>query len=246
MFNKRIKQKCVENAVSAWRSDAIEKLKIIGVRYCKLPKNKTLIKDCYDNNIDLLPIPKIEDFYSKNKEENIYVKEHDFVNFHESIKEPLKVSRKIKSTLPCPTKEYHNGIVDKYKQTKSKKLIKPTGYKQNSKKSEIIDIENFYETWAWKDIRYQAIKKHGRRCMNCGQSPSKDNKVVIHVDHIKPVRKYPELALSIDNLQILCEDCNQGKGFWDETDFREDQKKTLIVSEETLSSLHEYAQHELH
>ena len=184
---ERIKQRFVEKAVSAWRADIIEKLKTIGVIYCKSPKNKTLIKDCYDNSIDFPPIPRIEDFYSNSQ---------------------------------CTTKEYYNGIVVQYRKTKEKKLIKPEGYNQNSKKSENVNIENFYETWAWKDIRYQAIKKHGRRCMNCVQSPNKENKVVLHVDHIKPVRKYPELALNIDNLQVLCNDCNQGKGYWDETDFR--------------------------
>jgi hypothetical protein len=33
----------------------------------------------------------------------------------------------------------------------------------------------------------------------------------LHVDHIKPVSKYPELKLEFDNLQILCENCNLGK-----------------------------------
>lgn len=100
------------------------------------------------------------------------------------------------------------------------KSIKPVCYNQNSKKSEEINKDNFYDTWAWKDIRYQALDKCGRRCMSCGASPLKDNKVVLHVDHIKPFRKYPELALDINNLQVLCEDCNMGKGYWDETDFR--------------------------
>ncbi len=45
--------------------------------------------------------------------------------------------------------------------------------------------------------------------------------IPLHVDHIKPRSKYPDLALDINNLQILCESCNLGKGAWDETDFRE-------------------------
>jgi 5-methylcytosine-specific restriction endonuclease McrA len=35
---------------------------------------------------------------------------------------------------------------------------------------------------------------------------------VIHVDHIIPRSKAPALALVVDNLQPLCEDCNMGKG----------------------------------
>ena len=36
----------------------------------------------------------------------------------------------------------------------------------------------------------------------------------------QPRRKHPELALRVDNLQVLCEDCNMGKGGWDDTDWR--------------------------
>ncbi|MFC6439812.1 HNH endonuclease [Bowmanella sp. JS7-9] len=34
---------------------------------------------------------------------------------------------------------------------------------------------------------------------------------MLHVDHVKPRAKFPELALDINNLQILCETCNLGK-----------------------------------
>ena len=42
----------------------------------------------------------------------------------------------------------------------------------------------------------------------------------IRGDHIKPIRRYWNLRLDPDNIQILCEECNHGKGSWDETDFR--------------------------
>jgi len=44
--------------------------------------------------------------------------------------------------------------------------------------------------------------------------------IVIHVDHIKPRSRYPELSLEIENLQVLCEDCNMGKSNVFETDWR--------------------------
>ncbi len=50
----------------------------------------------------------------------------------------------------------------------------------------------------------------------------------MHVDHIKPRRKYPELALSRSNLQVLCNLCNHGKGNWDETDWREPRLAVLM------------------
>jgi 5-methylcytosine-specific restriction endonuclease McrA len=67
----------------------------------------------------------------------------------------------------------------------------------------------FYNSPEWQRLRYSAIEKYGNRCAACGRSP-KDG-VVIHVDHIKPRSLNPELALDIDNLQILCEPCNVGK-----------------------------------
>ena len=77
----------------------------------------------------------------------------------------------------------------------------------------------FLASWEWRTLRYEVIKEFGRRCMCCGATPD-DGRTVIHVDHIKPRYKYPELALVKSNLQILCGVCNQGKGAWDETDFR--------------------------
>lgn len=80
------------------------------------------------------------------------------------------------------------------------------------------DTNDFYKSTEWKRLRYMAFKKYGTKCQLCGKS-AKDE-VKIHVDHIKPRSKYPELALDIKNLQILCEDCNLAKGAWDSTKWR--------------------------
>ena len=55
--------------------------------------------------------------------------------------------------------------------------------------------------------------------MRCG------NKNQLEVDHVKPRKNYPELELDIDNLQILCRDCNLRKGVKEgpEWDFRKTQ-----------------------
>jgi HNH endonuclease len=73
----------------------------------------------------------------------------------------------------------------------------------------------FYKTREWKKLRYTAIEKHGRTCACCGAHGG-----MIHVDHIKPRSKWPELELVLDNLQVLCEDCNIGKGADFHTDWR--------------------------
>lgn len=76
-------------------------------------------------------------------------------------------------------------------------------------------VDSFYRSRDWLEIRYAIIKKYGRECMACGQLRGS-----MHVDHIKPRSKYPELELQFDNLQILCKECNYGKSDKDETDFR--------------------------
>jgi 5-methylcytosine-specific restriction endonuclease McrA len=79
-------------------------------------------------------------------------------------------------------------------------------------------VDPFYESREWLAVRYQALMRYGARCMCCGAT-RRDN-AIIQVDHIKPRSRYPALALDIDNLQILCRDCNMGKSNTDATDWR--------------------------
>lgn len=83
---------------------------------------------------------------------------------------------------------------------------------------EFVKTKEFLSTYEWRKLRMEAIKKYGRKCACCGAS---GDGVVINIDHIKPRKKYPELALDINNLQPLCDACNHGKGNWDETNWRE-------------------------
>lgn len=78
----------------------------------------------------------------------------------------------------------------------------------------------FLTSFAWRSVRMQALKVHGAICMCCGDTPK--NGAIINVDHIKPRKLFPELALELSNLQILCSACNHGKGNWDQTDWRDE------------------------
>jgi hypothetical protein len=84
-----------------------------------------------------------------------------------------------------------------------------------------VDVvsDAFLFTYEWRQLRMAVLSKRGARCECCGASP-KDGVTVINVDHIKPRRLYPELALVESNLQVLCAACNHGKGNWDQTDWR--------------------------
>jgi hypothetical protein len=81
-----------------------------------------------------------------------------------------------------------------------------------------VNTPEFLGSFQWRALRLKVLQHYGRRCLCCGASP--DNGKVMHVDHIKPRRLFPHLALDFDNLQVLCEDCNHGKGNHDHTDFR--------------------------
>lgn len=110
-----------------------------------------------------------------------------------------KTIRKLKSEIRSPNRK-----------PRQRRARKAKRYKQSY--SAFIE---FYESKEWKELRYKAILTHGRICQCCGATDKP-----IHVDHIKPRAKYPSLELNLENLQILCENCNIGKGGWDETDWR--------------------------
>lgn len=77
--------------------------------------------------------------------------------------------------------------------------------------------DTFYQSDIWLRLRYRVLVKYGPRCQACGAAGLN---IRLHVDHIKPRSRFPDLALSESNLQVLCEACNLGKSNWDETDWR--------------------------
>ena len=101
----------------------------------------------------------------------------------------------------------------------------PSSFTQSPKKKAYVKTvdssvvsKDFLMSYEWRRLRMQAITIHGAKCQCCGATPATG--AVINVDHVKPRKLYPELALDINNLQILCHECNHGKGNWDQTDWR--------------------------
>lgn len=88
----------------------------------------------------------------------------------------------------------------------------------------VASKDEFYKSWEWRTLRMEVLKEHGRACQCCGAEPgmktSSGEAVRICVDHIKPLSKFWHLRLDRTNLQVLCDECNMGKGNWDQTDFR--------------------------
>lgn len=108
----------------------------------------------------------------------------------------------------------------KNKITKQKSKIKksnsPSLVKSNS--PSFVKSDDFLQSYEWRKIRYDALKLNDGRCELCGRS--KKDGIILNVDHIKPRKTHPQLALTLSNLQVLCGECNHGKGNRDSTDWR--------------------------
>ncbi len=70
--------------------------------------------------------------------------------------------------------------------------------------------KEFYSTAEWRRVRWEVLRESDMHCTACGKG--REHGIVLHVDHKKPRSKYPHLELVKSNLQVLCEDCNIGKG----------------------------------
>lgn len=81
-----------------------------------------------------------------------------------------------------------------------------------------VNSDAFLASYEWRRARMVVLKRDGARCACCGATPA--DGVRMNVDHIKPRKLFPQLALDPANLQVLCEICNHGKGNWDCTDWR--------------------------
>jgi hypothetical protein len=131
-------------------------------------------------------------------------KDDEYVNVPEGIP-GIRAGRRIdKDAVP--------GIIRRYRQA--------VGLPMASRRAQggAIDKKKaFYASWEWKQARYQAFLRYGRKCMCCGAA-GEGAKLV--VDHIKPISKFWDIRLDPENLQILCNACNMGKSKLDYTDFR--------------------------
>lgn len=117
------------------------------------------------------------------------------------------IDNQTSSKNPTGVKRVKKNLISNQENNKVKKEIKKY----------VTDAE-FLASYEWRRLRYETLLKHGRKCQCCGASP--ETGAVLNVDHIKPRRTHPELAVDPDNLQVLCGECNHGKGNWDTTDFR--------------------------
>lgn len=144
---------------------------------------------------------------------------HGSKNISDSMFVELSVKLKKRANKQENNKKTKPGYLDITKG--ALELIENRSAKK-SKFSKFVPVlavpEDFLQSFEWRRIRLKILQKYGRKCMCCGATP--ETGAVMNVDHIKPRKLFPELALDEDNLQVLCHDCNHGKGNWCQTDFR--------------------------
>lgn len=121
----------------------------------------------------------------------------------------------------------------KPKKPKSNAPVKPVKpEKRESRRSK------FYKSWDWRTLRMEALKRHGAVCQCCGAKrgdvSTAGEPIRICVDHIRPLATHWHMRLDPDNLQILCDECNMGKGAWDTTDWRDEGS---ILDDEPMSEI---------
>lgn len=65
---------------------------------------------------------------------------------------------------------------------------------------------DFYTGRAWKRVRAAALRRDGYACRRCRRYGRMTEAKVVH--HIKHLEDAPDLALSLDNLVSVCNDCH--------------------------------------
>lgn len=111
-----------------------------------------------------------------------------------------------------------NGLTaDDWRSLTGLQLIAAKPSKKKAGRNRRKSIKTSYDK-KWLNVRYKALKNNDGRCELCGRA--KGDGIILHVDHIKPKSKYPHLQYDLNNLQVLCDECNIGKSNKDDTDWR--------------------------
>lgn len=64
---------------------------------------------------------------------------------------------------------------------------------------------HIYRSARWRALRLEVLRRDDFKCTQCGTRGR------LEVDHVIPIRKRPDLAYDMSNLQSLCASCHTKK-----------------------------------
>lgn len=118
--------------------------------------------------------------------------------------------------LAKPAIKYH---IEKHQEELNKKFSESFFIELEALKDEVKRLRTMVgETNSGRKVsesnRYAVMHRAGFKCQCCGEKPSKNNDVKLHIDHILPFSRGGTNEES--NLQVLCSLCNIAKSnFYD-------------------------------
>lgn len=89
---------------------------------------------------------------------------------------------------------------------RSLKIIKPERMQQIISWINAGNLMRFYNSRDWRKLRLEALKRDRYECQRC-RANGKYHKAE-NVHHIKEVKDFPALSLTLDNLESLCIRCH--------------------------------------
>lgn len=69
------------------------------------------------------------------------------------------------------------------------------------------DMRRFYGSWEWRSLAARARTLQHNECQRCKARGLYVPCDIVH--HKKYVKEFPELALTLENLECLCKDCHE-------------------------------------
>lgn len=76
----------------------------------------------------------------------------------------------------------------------------------------------FYKSTEWQALRIKVLERDNYECQECKRNGyvytdkhDPDKRKRLDVDHIQEIEFHPDLALEIDNLEVLCVKCHNKK-----------------------------------
>ena len=70
-------------------------------------------------------------------------------------------------------------------------------------------LVKFYQSRSWRSLRLEALERDNNECQTCKRYGKVGEAQNVH--HIKNVKEFPMLALSLSNLESICIKCHNNE-----------------------------------